>query len=139
MSAVRSMIVGLFPDLLPNGGVQMAGRQTSAVLIRIARERVSAHHLRIAGRPFQVEKDFPGKAFPQLRELFAKIGPEARLKVRDGGIRLDRPERRVVPGIVGDQGWLRRIGQGFSIDAIDPGGGGAGHGAVRLRAVDQQE
>jgi glycosyltransferase involved in cell wall biosynthesis len=39
MSAVRSMIVGLFPDLLPNGGVQMAGRQTSAVLIRIARER----------------------------------------------------------------------------------------------------
>src|SRR5579862_134195 len=33
------MIIGLFPDLLPVGGVQMAGRQLAAVLTRIARTR----------------------------------------------------------------------------------------------------
>ncbi|MFZ0637691.1 MAG: glycosyltransferase family 4 protein [Candidatus Acidiferrales bacterium] len=33
------MIVGLFPDLLPVGGVQTAGRHTAAVLARIAGER----------------------------------------------------------------------------------------------------
>jgi len=33
------MIVGLFPDLLPAGGVQLAGRHTAAVLTRVADER----------------------------------------------------------------------------------------------------
>jgi glycosyltransferase involved in cell wall biosynthesis len=32
-------LVGLFPDLLPVGGVQTAGRHTAAVLVRIAAER----------------------------------------------------------------------------------------------------
>jgi len=35
------MIVGLFPDLLPAGGVQLAGRHTAAVLARWAAERGS--------------------------------------------------------------------------------------------------
>lgn len=35
---VGAMIVGLFPDLLPIGGVQMVGRHTAAVLARIAHE-----------------------------------------------------------------------------------------------------
>jgi phosphatidyl-myo-inositol dimannoside synthase len=33
------MIVGLFPDLLPTGGVQLAGRHTAAVLTRLASAR----------------------------------------------------------------------------------------------------
>ena len=36
-----AMIVGLFPDLLPAGGVQLAGRHTAAVLARLAAERGS--------------------------------------------------------------------------------------------------
>lgn len=40
------MIIGLFPDLLPVGGVQMAGRQLAAVLTRIARTRgVKTHFI----------------------------------------------------------------------------------------------
>jgi hypothetical protein len=31
-------LAGLFPDLLPFGGVQTAGRHTAAVLSRIAKE-----------------------------------------------------------------------------------------------------
>jgi phosphatidylinositol alpha-1,6-mannosyltransferase len=36
---VGSMIVGLFPDLIPVGGVQLAGRHTAAVLARLSAER----------------------------------------------------------------------------------------------------
>ncbi|MGA8073495.1 MAG: hypothetical protein WB995_08450, partial [Candidatus Acidiferrales bacterium] len=57
------MIVGLFPDLLPAGGVQLAGRHTAAVLARLAAERGSEvrflslndpegeHELNVAGVP----------------------------------------------------------------------------------------
>lgn len=55
------MIVGLFPDLLPAGGVQLAGRHTAAVLGRLAREHgwatqflslndpVGDHEIRVGG------------------------------------------------------------------------------------------
>ncbi len=39
------MIIGLFPDLLPIGGVQMAGRQLAAVLTQIASKRGLKTHL----------------------------------------------------------------------------------------------
>jgi phosphatidyl-myo-inositol dimannoside synthase len=55
------MIVGLFTDLIPVGGVQLAGRHTAAVLARLAAERkwetrflslndaVGGHELNVAG------------------------------------------------------------------------------------------
>ena len=61
--AEGAMIVGLFPDLLPAGGVQLAGRHTAAVLARFAKERGSEirilslndpegeHQLSVAGVP----------------------------------------------------------------------------------------
>jgi glycosyltransferase involved in cell wall biosynthesis len=50
------MIVGLFPDLLPFGGVQTAGRHTAAVLSRIAAERGSrAHFLSLNDPPGEHE------------------------------------------------------------------------------------
>lgn len=39
LRARKPMIVGLFPDLIPAGGVQLAGRHTAAVLVRLACER----------------------------------------------------------------------------------------------------
>ena len=55
------MIVGLFTDLIPVGGVQLAGRHTAAVLARLAAERkwetqflslndaAGEHELKVAG------------------------------------------------------------------------------------------
>ena len=74
----------------------------------VVRDRIAAHHLRVARGPLEVEQDLAREPPSKLGELLAEIGPEARLEVGDRRIRLDRPERRVVPRVVRDERRLRR-------------------------------
>jgi phosphatidyl-myo-inositol dimannoside synthase len=57
------MIIGLFPDLLPAGGVQQAGRHTAAVLAGLAAERgCDAQFLSLNDSPGEHELNVAGTA-----------------------------------------------------------------------------
>ena len=78
---INAMIAGLFTDLLSNGGVQNAARQTAAVLAGMAQRSHSpvsllslndppgGHHLRIGGQDY----DFQGFGRSKLRFILAAL------------------------------------------------------------------
>jgi glycosyltransferase involved in cell wall biosynthesis len=74
------MIIGLFPDLLPVGGVQMAGRQLAAVLTKIARQRGMQTHFISLNDPMGIHTasaagvEFNFKGFGRSKTKFATEG-----------------------------------------------------------------
>ena len=99
------MIVGLFPDLIPLGGVQLAGRHTAAVLARLSAERgwesqflslndsAGEHELNVAGVPVRFtgfgrsKRRFAARAVALARDARIVVAAHPHLAVPASGMR----------------------------------------------------
>jgi phosphatidylinositol alpha-1,6-mannosyltransferase len=99
------MIVGLFPDLIPLGGVQLAGRHTAAVLARLSAQRgwesqflslndsAGEHELNVAGVPVRFtgfgrsKRRFAARAVALARDARIVVAAHPHLAVPASGMR----------------------------------------------------